>query len=113
MWCVAWVNQVRLAKAPEMEGCLACSATLAESETANGVPELWVVMTFSCQSSRIAHDHRQRRGDAVLAAGAGDETVPGVEQGRAYSASRSNGFWARSPPASGFAAAPDRFIAER
>src|SRR5687768_297850 len=38
----------RLAGNPEIGGLFACSATLAESDTVNGVPELCTAITFSC-----------------------------------------------------------------
>src|SRR5690349_19435468 len=39
----------RLAGNPEIGGLLACSATLAESDAVNGVPELYDAMPFTCQ----------------------------------------------------------------
>src|SRR5687768_875168 len=44
----------RLAAKPEIGGLLACSATLAESETVNGVPELKDAMALICQPPRMA-----------------------------------------------------------
>src|SRR5687768_3655330 len=39
----------RLAANPEIGGLLACSATFAESETVNGVPEVTVPIALNCQ----------------------------------------------------------------
>src|SRR5688572_28817095 len=41
----------RLAAKPEIGGLLACSATLAESDTVKGVPEFIEAMALSCQPS--------------------------------------------------------------
>src|SRR5262245_31381074 len=53
----------RLAGNPEIGGLLACSATLAESETVNGVPELYVAIPFNCQSANSARTIIGARGD--------------------------------------------------
>src|SRR6185503_2080111 len=44
----------RLAGKPEIGGLLACSATLAESDTVNGVPELSDAIAFNCQALKSA-----------------------------------------------------------
>ena len=73
----------RLAAKPEIGGLLACSETLVESDTVNGVPELCDAMTFSCQSWSSARSApRHRLADPRLPAGAGHEAVAGVEQRR-------------------------------
>src|SRR5688500_14981961 len=105
----------RLAGNPEIGGLLACSATFAESDTVNGVPELCAAITFSCQPPSAAliaagpalHDGSIQLALATTRCRASNSDGP-------HSASRSNGFCARSfSPASGRAAAPERFIADR
>ena len=94
---------------------MACSETFVESETVNGVPELCVAIALICQSSS-----RTRSAAGSPPETGGSQLALATKRWRAsnsdgpYSASRSNGFCARSfSPASGLAAAPDRFIAER
>src|SRR5262245_35591756 len=102
----------RLAANPEIGGLFACSATLAESDTVNGVPEFIVAMALICQPPKMCR--------TVVDADAGtlgSQLALATNRWRAsnnegpYSAPRSNGFCARSfSPASGLAAAPDRFM---
>src|SRR5215210_136012 len=105
----------RLAGKPDIGGLFACSDTFAESDTVKGVPELCVAMVFSCHPRAMACTAAGARADT-----GGIQLALATRRWRAsksdgpYSASRSNGFCARSfSPASGFAAAPERFIADR
>src|SRR5688572_26552362 len=87
----------RLAGKPEMGGLLAWSATLAESDTVNGVPELCEAITFTCQPSKTARVNGDTPAGTV-----GAQLALATRRWRAsnsdgpYSASRSNGFCARS-----------------
>src|SRR5512132_2780859 len=98
-----------------MGGLFAWSETLAESETVNGVGELWLRIPFTCQWSARARTEAcacfdNRTSYVPLATArwrASNNDAP-------RSAARLKGFCARSfSPESGFAAAPDKFIAER
>ena len=109
------IRSGRLAANPEIGGLLACSDTFVESETVNGVPELCVAIALICQSSS-----RTRSAAGSPPETGGSQLALATKRWRAsnsdgpYSASRSNGFCARSfSPASGLAAAPDRFIEDR
>src|SRR4051812_14374146 len=55
----------RLAGKPEIGGLFAWSATLAESETVNGVPELWVAMVLICPPPITARTAAGARPDIV------------------------------------------------
>src|SRR4030095_14841690 len=105
----------RLAGKPEIGGLFACSATLAESETVNGVPELYVAIPFNCHPANSVRTIIGASEDicGIQLALAKKRWPPSNSDGP-HSASRSNGFCARSfSPASGLAAAPERFIADK
>src|SRR5262245_7130558 len=83
----------RLATKPEIGGLFAWSDTLVESETVNGVPELYDAIAFSCQSSNSA-----RQNEPAPDGSCGPQLALATKRCRAsnsdgpYSASRSSGF---------------------
>src|SRR5688500_12835238 len=105
----------RLAGNPEMSGLLACTATWAEYDSVEGEQEHIDAMALSCEASS-----RVRIAAGALGTTCACHDTWATNRWRAsksdgpYSASRSNGFCARSfSPASGLAAAPPRFMDDR
>src|ERR1700677_563526 len=97
-----------------MGGLLACSETLVESYTVNGVGELCVAMRLNCHPPKI-----WRTGPCAPAGRCGCQDPLPTTRCRASnrdgpcSAARSKGFCARSfSPANGSDEAPPRFIDE-
>src|SRR5688572_5736082 len=87
----------RLAGKPEMGGLFAWRATLAESDTVNGVPELCAAMTLTCQSDAIARTAAgPDPGDGRFQAALATSRCRASNSDGPHSASRSNGFCARS-----------------
>jgi hypothetical protein len=64
----------RLAGKPDIGGLFACSATSAESDTVNGVPELYAAIAFTChppKTARTAAAARSETGGIQLAVAPG------------------------------------------
>src|SRR5688572_922035 len=94
----------RLAAKPEIGGLFACSETLAESETVNGVPEVSVAMALNCHPERIARTAVGAESDADgrIQLPLATNRCRASKSDGPHSASRSNGFCAGSfSPASG------------